>query len=91
MLFWDNKNQTYITPSEINSYLKRINNKYNITNTSIHSHRLRHTFITRCVENGMNFKVLQTLVGHVNGSSITSDVYTSVSNDFMIKELGKIG
>ena len=90
LLFWDNQNQTYITPSEINNYLKRINKKYNITNISIHSHRLRHTFITRCVEKGLNFKVIQTLVGHVDGSSITSDVYTSVSNDFMIQELNKI-
>ena len=90
LLFWDNQNHTYITPSEINSYLKRINDKYNITNSSIHSHRLRHTFITRCVESGLNLKVIQTLVGHVDGSSITSDVYTSVSNDFMIQELSKI-
>ena len=90
LLFWDNIDNTYITPNEINSYLKRINNKYNITNSSLHSHRLRHTFITRCVENGLNFKVIQTLVGHVDGSSITSDVYTSISNDFMIQELNKI-
>ena len=90
LLFWDNKKDTYITPSEINSYLKRINVKYNIVEGSIHSHRLRHTFITRCVENGMNFKVIQTLVGHVVGSDITSEVYTSVSNDFIQQELKKI-
>ncbi len=90
LLFWDIQNNTYITPSEINSYLKRINKKYDITNSSIHSHRLRHTFITRCVEKGMNFKVLQTLVGHVDGSSITYNTYTSVSNDFMEQELKKI-
>ncbi len=90
LLFWDYNKNTYITPSEINSYLKRINKKYNITKESIHTHRLRHTFITRCVESGMNLKVLQTLVGHVDGSSITSDVYTSVSNEFMIEELKKI-
>ena len=90
LLFWDNKNQTYVTPSEINSYLKRISKKYTITNTSIHSHRLRHTFITRCVEKGIYPKVIQNLVGHSKGSSITSDVYTSISNDFMVEELKKI-
>ena len=90
LLFWDNQNQTYIVPYEINAYLKRINAKYNIVEGSIHSHRLRHTFITRCVEKGMNFKVLQTLVGHVDGSSITSEIYTSVSNDFMMEELKKM-
>ncbi len=90
LLFWNNQNQTYITPGEVNSYLKRINKKYNITSSSLHNHRLRHTFITRCVEKGINFKVLQSLVGHVNGSSITFDVYTSISNEFMIEELKKI-
>ena len=90
LLFWDNSKNTYITPSEINSYLKRINIKYSITNTSIHSHRLRHTFITRCVEKGINFKVLQTLVGHVDGSSITYKTYTTITNDFMKHELEKI-
>lgn len=90
ILFWDYKKDFYITPGEINSYLKRINKKYQITSSSIHSHRLRHTFITRCVENGINPKVIQNLVGHVQGSTITSDVYTSISNDFMAKELEKI-
>ena len=91
LLFWDYKKNFYITPCEINSYLKRINTKYQITSSSIHSHRLRHTFITRCVENGVNQNVIQNLVGHVKGSSITSEIYTSVSDDFMIKELQKLG
>ncbi len=90
LLFWDYKKNTYITPSEINSYLRRINNKYNICSSSLHSHRLRHTFITRCVESGMFPKVIQNLVGHVEGSTITNDVYTSISNDFMKQELEKI-
>ena len=90
LLFWDYIGQNYITPSEINNYLRRLNNKYKITVTSLHSHRLRHTFITRCVENGINQNVIQNLVGHVKGSTITSDVYTSVSNNFIIKELKKI-
>lgn len=90
LLFWDYKKNTYITPSEINSYLHRINKKYNICLDSLHSHRLRHTFITRCVECGMFPKVIQNLVGHVEGSSITSDIYTSISNDFIQQELKKL-
>lgn len=90
LLFWNYKDNTYITPSEVNSYLRRINTKYNICSSSLHSHRLRHTFITRCVENGMFPKVIQSLVGHVEGSTITNDVYTSISNDFIKKELEKI-
>lgn len=90
LLFWNNKKNTYITPSEVNSYLHRINKKYNICSTSLHSHRLRHTFITRCVENGLFPKVIQNLVGHVEGSTITNNVYTSISYDFMQEELKKL-
>lgn len=90
LLFWDYRRNKFITPGEINSSLQRMNIKYNICSDSLHSHRLRHTFITRCVESGMNMKVLQTLVGHVDGSSITFDVYTSVSDDFIKSELEKL-
>ena len=90
LLFWDYKKNTYITPSEVNSYLRRINKKYDICLDSLHSHRLRHTFITRCVECGMFPKVIQNLVGHVEGSSITSDIYTSISNDFIQQEFKKL-
>lgn len=90
LLFWNYKKNTYITPSEINSYLTRIDKKYNICSESLHSHRLRHTFVTRCVENGVFPKVIQNIVGHVEGSKITNDVYTSISNDFISQELKKI-
>ena len=89
LLFWDYKRNTFITDGEINSYLKRLNAKYKITE-SIHTHILRHTYITRCQENGMPLVVIQALVGHVEGSTITNDVYTSVSVDFMKQELEKI-
>lgn len=90
LLFWDYIGQNYITPGEINNYLRRLNNRYKITTVSLHTHRLRHTFITRCVENNMSTKVIQSLVGHVKGSSITSDIYTSISDEFIAKELKKI-
>lgn len=89
LLFWDYKRNTFITDSEINSYLKRLNAKYKITE-SIHTHVLRHTYITRCQENGIPLVVIQALVGHVEGSTITNDIYTSVSVDFMKQELDKI-
>ena len=89
LIFWDHKNNTLITDGEINSYLKRLNSKYKITDT-IHTHRLRHTFVTRCQEKGIPLVVIQALVGHVEGSSITDDTYTSVSIDFMKQELKKV-
>lgn len=89
LIFWDYKNNTFITDGEVNSYLKRLNAKKKITN-KIHTHRLRHTFVTRCQEKGIPLIVVQALVGHVKGSEITNKIYTSVSLDFMNQELEKI-
>ena len=89
LIFWDYEKNYFITDGEINSYLKRLCKKKKITN-KIHTHVLRHTFVTRCQEKGMPLIVVQALVGHVKGSSITTDVYTSVSLDFMNRELQKI-
>ena len=90
LLFWDYTSNDFIKPYEINAFLSRLNKKYNICNFSLSTHNLRHTFITRCQEQGMPLVVLQSLVGHVEGSNITNDIYTSVSIDFMQQELEKI-
>lgn len=89
LIFWDYKKNTFITDGKINSYLDRLNNKEKITKR-LSTHRLRHTFITRCQEKGIPLIIIQSLVGHVEGSSITNEVYTSVSIDFMKQELEKI-
>jgi len=44
-------------------------------------HELRHTFITRCHEKGIDEIVVQKWVGHVIGSAITKSVYTHVNDD----------
>jgi len=89
MLFWDYKNNSIIVPVEINSYLGRINNKYKISSRNLTSHVLRHTFITRCREKGVDFSVIQKIVGHTQGSSITNEIYTSISESFIQQELLK--
>nr|DAI07334.1 MAG TPA: Integrase [Bacteriophage sp.] len=89
LLFWDYKDNKFVTDGEINCYLKRLNTKYKITD-SIHTHVLRHTFVTRCQENGIPLIVIQSLVGHVEGSTLTNDTYTHVSLEFMQDELNKI-
>ena len=50
-----------------------------------HLHDLRHTFITRCAECGVNPNVCQQLVGH-STADMTMNVYTHVMDDFKRKE-----
>ena len=93
LLFWDYDKNFFITDGEVNSYLTRLNDKYKILdnpNETLSTHRLRHTFITRCQENGVSLPVIQKIVGHVKGSKITNNIYTDVSLDFITKELKKI-
>lgn len=52
---------------------------------SHHLHDLRHTYITRCAECGVNVNVCQQLVGH-SSPLMTMNVYTHVFDDFKRKE-----
>jgi len=90
LLFWDYDNQFFITPSEINSWLYRITKKYKISTQRIPTHRLRHYAITHWSELGIPLNVIQYLAGHVEGSSITSDVYIDTSFDYIKNTLSKI-
>ncbi len=53
-----------------------------------HLHELRHTFITRCCESGINVNVCQQLVGH-KSADMTMNVYTHVLDEFKKKEAAK--
>ncbi len=88
LIFYDNAKNAYITPSEVNSYLKRLNNKEDIT-SNLHTHMLRHTYATRCIESGMQAKALQKILGHKKIQT-TLDTYTSVFKEFSENELEKV-
>jgi len=88
LLFWDYNNSTFVSDKEINSWLKRLNDKYQISSKPLHNHRLRHDRITQWKEAGMDIKAIQYLVGHVEDSGIT-DVYIDISQEYAFKELKK--
>lgn len=49
-------------------------------------HILRHTFATRLCESGINIKVIQDVLGHVDVST-TMDIYVDVMNETKKREL----
>ncbi len=55
----------------------------------IHMHTLRHTFATRCIENGMQPQVLKTILGH-SSLAMTMDLYSHVLPDVKADEMQKI-
>ena len=51
-------------------------------------HDLRHTFVTRCAESGININVAQQLAGH-SDISTTLKIYTHVTTEFTKTEFAK--
>ena len=88
LIFWDYDKNSYITPSQVNCYLHRLNKIYKITD-HIHTHMLRHTFATRFIEAGGSAKVLQSILGH-NKIDVTLNTYTSVLDKFSKQEVKKV-
>ena len=50
---------------------------------------LRHTFITRCAEQGMSPKAIQTIVGH-SDYSITANIYTNLDENYKMEQMKKV-
>lgn len=91
LLFWDYEKQSFITPSQINSWLSRINKKYNIVEGNLSTHRLRHSAITHWSEMHIPLTVIQYLAGHVQGSDITGEVYINTTLEYVNDTLKKVG
>ncbi len=52
-------------------------------------HSLRHTFATRCIENGVQPKTLQKILGH-SSLSTTMDLYVHVTDEQIFSEMDKM-
>lgn len=88
LLFWDYEKNTFISGSEINSWLDRINKKYKISDKKIHNHRLRHDRMTQWKEAGVDRDAIKYFAGHTEDSSVT-DEYIDVSQEYAFEELKK--
>lgn len=79
--------KTYLKNS-IDGIVRNINNA-GIKFDHISMHTFRHSFATRCIENGMNPQTLKAILGH-SKLSMTMDLYAHVLPDTKAAELEKI-
>lgn len=79
-LVFTSQNGTAIYDTNIRTAMRRICDKLNdqgIDRYNCTFHTLRHCFATRCIENGMEPKTLQTILGHTT-LAMTMDLYCDV-------------
>lgn len=75
----------------IKAVIRRINAERDIDNQfeKFSGHTFRHTFATRCFENGVDAKVVQKYLGHAS-LKMTMDLYTHVTEEKAVNEIEKI-
>lgn len=83
-----------VTSKHFERHLKKIENKINKMYPSMYfkhftMHTLRHSFATRCIENGVQPKILQKVLGH-SSLQTTMDLYVHATDEQMFKEFEKM-
>jgi integrase len=73
------------TENALNCNFKRLKIKYSLP---FKLHDLRHTFATRCLENGISLKLIQKWLGH-SRLETTSNIYTHVLTAYEREEILK--
>ena len=81
-----------INTSQVNLQFQRVIKKYDIIDKRVKGkvslHSLRHTFATRCIEAGMQPKVLQHILGH-SDIKITLNTYCDAFENFQNENIAK--
>lgn len=86
------RNGKLINTSQVNLQFQRVLERYIILDKKVKGkvslHSLRHTFATRCIEAGMQPKVLQHILGH-SDIKITLNTYCDAFENFQNDNLNK--
>lgn len=84
LLFYDTERDKPISTTRVNFALQTVLKKYDIIDNTIQGkvslHSLRHTYATRCIEAGVQIKVLQQFLGHTD-IRVTINTYCDAFND----------
>lgn len=76
----------HISVSGIQYALNQLIKQTSLT-SSIHPHKLRHSFATHLLDNGADMRTVQELLGHKSLSS--TQIYTHVTKDHLLKDYSK--
>ena len=81
-IFYNHRTNSLISTSQVNDSFSRFCKKAGVESNG--QHMLRHTFATRCIENGVPPAVLSKWLGHEKITT-TLDTYTDVLDDYQGK------